>query len=155
MLPRIFSAVLLLGIAFSLSSLAGAEEKPALAVLPFFVEKGEEPDRAAVCPICKGAYRKGEIQAGGPVVLRRLLHPKMEALNLFKVTPAEKVDEILSPRRRLEMEAKPLDSSIRLGKEMNVDFVLVGFVYRFEERVGSSLGVEKPASVGFDLSFCA
>ncbi len=34
---------------------------------------------------------------------------------------------------------------------MNVDFLLVGFLYRFEERVGSSLGVEKPASVGFDL----
>jgi hypothetical protein len=142
---------LLLGATFSLLSPAGGAENPTLAILPLLVEKGEEPDRAAICPFCKGAYRKGEIQAGAAVVLRRLLHPKMEALNLFSVTPAEKADEILTPRRRQEMEEKPLASSIRIGKEMNVDFVLVGFVYHFEERVGSSLGVEKPASAGFDL----
>ena len=151
MLPHIFPAVLFLGIAFSLSSPAVAEEKPTLAILPLFVEKGGEPDRAAVCPICRGAYRKGEIEAGGPVVLKRLLYPKMESLNLFQITPVEKVDEILSPGKRQEMEQKPLSASLRLGEEMTVAFVLVGFVYRFEERVGSSLGVEKPASVGFDL----
>jgi len=49
------------------------------------------------------------------------------------------------------MEQTPLASSIRFGKEMNVRFLLVGFLFRFEERVGSSIGVEKPASVGFDL----
>jgi hypothetical protein len=34
---------------------------------------------------------------------------------------------------------------------LNVDFVLIGFLFRFEERVGSSIGAEKPASVGFDV----
>ncbi len=28
---------------------------------------------------------------------------------------------------------------------------MVGILFRFEERIGSSLGVEKPASVAFDL----
>ena len=32
-----------------------------------------------------------------------------------------------------------------------MDFIIVGFLFRFEERVGSSIGVEKPASVAFDI----
>ena len=28
---------------------------------------------------------------------------------------------------------------------------MIGILFRFEERIGSSLGVEKPASVAFDL----
>jgi hypothetical protein len=38
-----------------------------------------------------------------------------------------------------------------MGKELKADFVMLGILFRFEERVGSSLGVEKPASVAFDL----
>jgi hypothetical protein len=150
-LLRLFSVLLMLGMTFLLSSLGSAEQKPTLAILPFFIEKGEDPGRGAVCPVCKAVYRKGEILASGPVVLKRLLYAKMEALKLFEITPVEKVEEILSARRRQEIEQKPLSSSLRLGKEMNVDFVLMGFLYRFEERVGSSLGIERPASVGFDL----
>jgi hypothetical protein len=32
-----------------------------------------------------------------------------------------------------------------------VDFIFVGVLFRFVERIGSSIGVEKPASVGFDV----
>jgi hypothetical protein len=34
---------------------------------------------------------------------------------------------------------------------LNVDFIFIGFVFRFEERIGSHIGAEKPASVGFDV----
>lgn len=149
--PYLFLLFLVLGMAFALPSLGRAEGKPTLTIVPFFIEKGDDPGRGAVCPICKAVYRKGEIPTIGPIILKRLLYPKMESLNLFDITPPEKVDEILSPRRRQEMEQTPLASAIRFGKEMNVRFLLVGFLFRFEERVGSSIGVEKPASVGFDL----
>jgi hypothetical protein len=38
-----------------------------------------------------------------------------------------------------------------LGKTLNVDFIFLGVLFRFEERIGSSIGAEKPASVGFDV----
>ncbi|MGQ9646478.1 MAG: hypothetical protein ACUVWO_08090, partial [Thermodesulfobacteriota bacterium] len=41
--------------------------------------------------------------------------------------------------------------SIQIGKALNADFVLIGTLFLFEERIGSSLGVERPASVSFDL----
>jgi len=40
---------------------------------------------------------------------------------------------------------------LQIGKELKADFVLIGNLFLFEERKGSSLGVERPASVGFDL----
>ncbi len=103
-----FSVLLMLGMTLPLASLGRAEQKPTLAILPFFIEKGEDPDRGAVCPICKAVYRKGEILASGPVVLKRLLYPKIEALKLFEITPAERVEEILSGKRRQEMEPETL-----------------------------------------------
>jgi len=122
-----------------------AEEKPSLAILSFFIE------REAVCPICRTVFRKGEILPNSPNTLTRLLYQKMEAKGMFKVIPLEKVEEALSNLDRKQFHEKPMSSSIQLGKELNTDFVLVGFLFRFEERIGSSIGVEKPASVGFDL----
>jgi len=146
-----FHFFLVLGMTFILLSEGRAEQKPSLAILPFFIERGEEPGRGAVCPVCKGVYRKGEILGSAPILLNRLLYPKMETMKVFNLLPSERVEKFFPPGRKEEIGLKPLPSLVELGKEMKVDFLLAGFIFRFEERVGSSLGVEKPASVGFDL----
>jgi hypothetical protein len=122
-----------------------AETKPHLAILPFFIESG------AVCPICKGVFRRGEILLGSQNTLTRLLYQKIETIGAFKVLPSEKVEEAFSNWDKRTFEEKPMSSSIQLGKELDVDFVIVGFLFRFEERIGSHIGAERPASVGFDI----
>jgi hypothetical protein len=77
----------------------------------------------------------------------------MEAKGTFRALPMEKVEEALSHRDQTPFEEKAVQSSIQAGKELNVDFIIVGFLFRFEERIGSAIGVEKPASVAFDLHF--
>ncbi len=133
------------------SSELRAQEKPGLAIFPFFVERVEDPARGAVCPICKGIHRSGEVVPGSQNTLTRGLYGKMEALGTFKVLPLEKVEEALSKGNQIRFETNPIPSSIQLGKELNADFALICILFRFEERIGSSLGVEKPASVAFDL----
>ena len=128
-----------------------AEMKPSLAVLPFFIHRGEGPGRGAACPICKGVIQRGEILLGSQNTLTRLLEQKMEALGTFKVLPLEKVEETFSQVDRRQFELKPMRSSIQLGKTWNMDFIFIGVLFRFEERIGSSIGAEKPASVGFDV----
>ena len=130
---------------------AKAEMKPSLAILPFLIERGEDPGRGAICPICKRVYGRGEILSGSQNRMTRLLQQKMETLGIFKVLSAEKMEETLSLWDKKPFEEKPMSSSIQLGKELNLDFIIVGFLFRFEERVGSSIGVEKPASVAFDI----
>jgi len=129
-----------------------AEQKPSLVILPFFVERIENPSRGAIiCPLCKGIYRYGEVFPGSQNILTRLLYGRIEGFGRFKVLPLEKVEEVLSPSMQEQFEERPIPSTIQIGKGLNVDFILVGYLFRFEERIGSSVGAEKPASVAFDI----
>jgi hypothetical protein len=130
---------------------AKAEVKPSLAVLPFFVGDPDEPGRGVVCPICGGLFRSGEVMVGSQSILTRLVYQKMETLGTFNLIPTEEVEDALSRRERKRFEEKLIPNSIELGKELSADFIVLGFVFRFVERIGSALGVERPASVGFDI----
>jgi hypothetical protein len=130
---------------------AKAELKPGLAILPMFVGKPDEMERGVVCPICKGLFASGEVMAGSQNILTRLIHQKVQGLGTFNLLPAEKVEDALSRWEMKRFEEKLIPNSIELGKELSADFIMVGFVFRFVERIGSSLGVERPASVGFDI----
>jgi hypothetical protein len=143
--------LIVLGVILAWDVALRAETMPSLAILPFIVQRIEDPSRGAVCPICKGPYRRGDILRGSRNTLTRLLQEKMETVGKFKVLPAEKVEEALSQSDKRQFELTPMRSSIRLGKTLNMDFIFVGFLFRFEERIGSSIGAEKPASVGFEI----
>ncbi|PIV19906.1 MAG: hypothetical protein COZ69_08725 [Deltaproteobacteria bacterium CG_4_8_14_3_um_filter_45_9] len=143
--------VLTLGLTPLWMSEVRAEMKPSLAILPFFIERGGDPGRGVVCPFCKRIYRKGDILPGSQNTLTRLLQEKVEAMGTFNVLLLEKVGEALSQSERRQFEIKPMHSSIRLGNTLNMNFIFVGYLFRFEERIGSSIGAEKPASVGFDV----
>jgi hypothetical protein len=141
----------ILGMTFAWGAPLRAEAKPSLAILPFFIEKVDDPTRGAICPVCRAVYRPGDILAGSRNTLTRLLQEKTEAMDKFAILPPEKVEEALSQSERSQFELKPLRSSIQLGRTLNMNFIFIGFVFRFEERIGSHIGAEKPASVGFDV----
>ena len=131
---------------------ARAEAKPSLAILPFIIERVEDQEqRTAPCPICKGIHRRSEILPGSQNTLTRFLYEKMEANGAFRIIPMKRVEEILSHWEKRHFEERPLPSSLQVAKEVNADFVFIGYLFRFEERIGSRLGVDRPASVGFDV----
>jgi hypothetical protein len=140
-----------LGIVLISNIASRAETKPSLAVLPFFIQRGEDPGKGAPCPICKGVVLRGEIVPGSQNTLTQLLQQKIESTGTFKVLPPEKVEEAFSQIERRQFELKPLRSFIQLGKTLDMDFIFIGILFRFEERIGSHFGAEKPASVGFDV----
>jgi hypothetical protein len=146
-----FLSVMLFMLIISMGPELKAEEKPSLAILPFIVQKAEDPARGAVCSVCKGIHRSNEVVPGSQNILTQILYGKLEALGTFTVLPSGKVEEARAKGNRNRFETDPISASTQLGKELNADFVMVGTLFRFEERIGSSLGVEKPASVAFDL----
>jgi hypothetical protein len=150
-MKRVLLLLFVFGMVLTWSVQLRAETTPSLAILPFFVERVEDPSRGAVCPFCMGHYRKGDILRGAQIVLTRLLQEKMEAMGAFRVLPLERVEEALSQSGRGQFDLNPMRSSIQLGKTLNMDFIFVGYLFRFEERIGSRIGAEKPASVGFDV----
>jgi hypothetical protein len=46
----------------------------------------------------------------------------------------------------------PMEMIRQVGNTFEADAVLIGHVYRWQERVGTDYGVETPASVAFDIS---
>jgi len=150
-MKQLLVSFFILGVILAWSVPLKAETKFSLAILPFIIERVEDRARGAVCPICGGLYGKGNVLAGSQIYLTRLLQEKMEAMGTFKLLPPEKVEEALSESDRRQFDLNPMRSSIRLGQTLDVDFIFVGFLFRFEQRVGSSIGVDKPASVGFDV----
>jgi hypothetical protein len=150
-MKRFLLLLLVLGMILATSIALRAETKPSLAILPFMIHRADELGRGVACPICRGIIQRGEIAFSSQNTLTRLLYQKMESKETFKILPLEKVEEAFSQIDRMQFELTPLRSSIRLGKTLNMDFVFVGVLFRFEERIGSSIGAEKPASVGFDV----
>ena len=148
---RFLLLFLMSGMLLSWSMELRAETKPTLAILPFLSERIDDPSRGAVCPVCGGVYKKGNILYGSQHTLAQLLQQKMDTLEMFKIVPLEKVEDIFSRMDKGQFELRPLRSAIQFGKELGVDFIFVGYLFRFEERIGSRIGVEKPASVGFDV----
>jgi hypothetical protein len=139
------------GILLSGSVEGKAETKPTLAILPFLIERIEDPSRGAVCRVCQRVYKSGNILPGSQRTLAQLLQQKMDTLGTLKIFPLEKVEDLFSRTDKGQFELRPLRSALQLGKELGVDFIFVGSLFRFEERVGSRVGVDKPASVGFDV----
>jgi hypothetical protein len=139
------------GMLLSGSVEVGAETKPTLAILPFIIEKMEDPSKGAVCPVCQGIYKRGDVLYSSQRTLTQLLQQKMETPGTFAILPLEKMEEVFSKMDKGQFELRPLRSAIQLGKELNVDFIFIGYLFRFEERVGSRIGVDKPASVSFDV----
>jgi len=148
---RFLLLFLMSGMLLSWSVEVKAEERPTLAILPFLIERVDDPSRGAVCPACGGVYKKGNIQYGSQRILTQLLQQKMDALEMFKILPLEKVEDAFLKADKGQFELRPLRSAIQLGRELNADFIFIGYLFRFEERIGSRIGVDKPASVGFDV----
>jgi len=147
----VIMVLLVLASILGVASAGRADPRPSCAVIPFFTQSHEDPTQGNVCPVCQRAARRGDVPPGALDSLTRLLHQKMEVRKEFRVSPIEEVETYPELLRNELFQTKPVTSSIELGRALNVDYVFFGFLYRFDERVGSSLGVEKPASVGYDL----
>ncbi|HMK77371.1 MAG TPA: hypothetical protein VK568_14480 [Thermodesulfobacteriota bacterium] len=148
----LFLSFFVLGLVIPRVDEARAETKPRLAVLPFFFERLNNQARGTVlCPLCKGVFETSPVPSAAVIYLSRLLYQKMDALDRFGITPVEKMEETLTPTMKEQFEEKPFPTAVQIGKELGVDFIMVAYLFRFEQRIGSRIGAEKPASVGFDV----
>lgn len=106
------------------------------------------------CPLCDSVY---EIEPVAPEADAFLTDHLLATLNRredFTLIPPDEargvVNQLVSPDGRL---MPPLELLQQVGQSVDADGILLGRVYRFEERVGAEYSAEKPASVTFDLLF--
>jgi len=81
--------------------------------------------------------------------------------HLFKQLLEDKIHEFISPGQAKgvlsTLVSKDLvigDTEIiqEIGKAFSADAVLIGYLYRWRERIGTDYAIDRPASVAFDLN---
>ena len=126
-------------------------ERPlqSVAVIPFFIgDPSGEGKRFVKSPISGRLFVAGEIGPNSQGELTNLLYQKLSAFPKLHCVPLKEVEEAMKGE---DFERDPIASAQKTGERFGVDGVLLGWVFRYEDRIGNAISVERPASVSFVL----
>lgn len=104
------------------------------------------------CPICGKVFIAGSIQEGSDVMLTKHLVSFIKSNTDINIVYPDQSsmdsDDFKSGNVSMAHEVNKLTES---GRLMGADAVMIGHLYRFSERIGTTYSVVSPASVAFDL----
>ena len=104
------------------------------------------------CPVCGRVFIAGEVADGAANFLTdqsiALLSRHTDYQLVFERLTTGSLAALYSANQTTVAAKKALADK---GRENDADMVLVGFVYRFRERLGHGYGAESPASVDFGM----
>ncbi|MBU4563558.1 MAG: hypothetical protein KMY53_16750 [Desulfarculus sp.] len=124
-----------------------------LAVMPFIrVDAPIQPGGTVCCPLTGATYNAGQIIPGAERVLDDALNLALPNLTNIPFVPYAQTGLVfaqIAGRQYMDSLRKDVAAT---GKKLGADAVMVGFIFRFRQRVGTGYAVDKPASVAFDLS---
>ena len=122
------------------------------AVVPFEAVYGQVGQEVIRCLSCGNIFGSGPIEGNPAVPLTRLLWDLLtEKGKGFDFINPDQVEGFYNILLSKGIEKDPLQLMKTLGVQMKADYVLWGHIFRYQERIGKAYGVEKPASVAFDL----
>lgn len=118
-----------------------------IALVPFFPFRTDRPDQRLVRPPgFEGFVTVGEIAPEGAQTITSLFIKKLIGTG-YSLVPKEMVVKTLPSGETLE--EKPEILAQRLALQLRSDSVLMGWVFRYRERIGNAWGARQPASVAF------
>jgi hypothetical protein len=75
---------------------------------------------------------------------------QINALGRCELIPSDQAQAAAEGVDPKVFQQDPIGVAAQIGRELGLDAVVIGAVYRFEQRQGSALGVQSPASAAFD-----
>ncbi|MDA3972347.1 MAG: hypothetical protein PF442_13455 [Desulfobulbaceae bacterium] len=127
-----------------------------MAVMPFVrgtteaQKKEDKLDKTLDCQFRSLCVFDEDIFPADEDVVTRLVQTELRRKFNDKMVPLARVRETYGMLEK-ETTDTPLEVAVRLGQSLGVDHVLVGLVWRYQERVGSAMAATDPASVAFSL----
>jgi hypothetical protein len=123
-----------------------------IAVISFQpLNPGEESGKTVFCPICGIGASSGNILKGSEKIIEEIFVNKLGELKEVKLIPEDKVDSVYKRISSESLKEPLVKTLIKVGNELGADFLAVGYVYRYIDRVGSNYSAERPASVDFEI----
>ncbi len=124
-----------------------------LLILPFKDMSAVYGENLSVrCPLCGNIFTTGNVAKGADNILTERLISLIENRKGFKLIPTSQALGVLSALlSKNEKSLSEYELLIETGRSLNADAVMVGYVYRFRQRLGNRYSVDTPASVAFDI----
>lgn len=157
-------ALLLCGAMIMTAACQGAPKRQApptwrpqrVAVLPFATVPPDGQGSSTACsPLTGAVYTCGvdkQMNNEAEAVLQDQLLSILSQQSAFDVVPPAQAGPVFQRQRRHEMGQNLAKAVAATGRQLGVEGVLVGHIYRFRQRVGGAAAAESPASVAFDLA---
>jgi hypothetical protein len=120
-----------------------------IAVLPFSQAKPEDTIDQLIPRSLAG--QKDLTAVSAETIVQAIFLAKLGESKRIEIVPVDQVESVCRQITKECISVKETDLIKKLGKELRADAILVGYVYRYQERVGTPYGVEKPASVAFEV----
>jgi hypothetical protein len=122
-----------------------------VAVLPFLLVKPDAPGQRMI----KGLYgtyffRTGDLPARAGSEVTTAFQRKLNALGRCELIPLDQAQAAAEGMDPQAFQKDPIGTAAQIGRELGLDAVVIGGVYHYEQRQGSALGVQSPASAAFD-----
>ncbi|MFH1058482.1 MAG: hypothetical protein V1797_07365 [Pseudomonadota bacterium] len=122
-----------------------------VAVLPFAVATGDD-EGSVRSPLTGASFRPGAVAEGAGLALDASLGQQLGQVASFQVVPAGQTGAVMERLRRENISLDLMQAVQTTGKKLKADGVLIGFIYRFAQRVGGPYAADRPASAAFDLA---
>ncbi len=122
-----------------------------LAVFPFQTVIPEDESTTVRCPICGSVNSSGSIVKGAEQIVQEIFTDKLKELKDADIIPSERVAGVYQRVSADSLKQTVLQTLQRAGSELHADVAVIGYVYRYRERVGYDYSAERPASVGFEI----
>lgn len=124
-----------------------------IAVMPFLLGgsdaiKEQKLEKTLDCRLRGLCYLMDDLQSDAGKILTDIHQQKLKKIIGDKVVPAAQAEVAYNGLTGKESRT-PRELAIELGKQLRADHVMVGLVWRYKQRAGSSMSVQSPASVAF------
>ena len=136
---------------------SGPEAKQTLVirsvvVLPFEkVTERYEMGTSVRCPVCGAIFQAGPIEIGADTYMTEQLMGWVKDNAPWTLIPSGTAEGVRSRILSEEVGMSAHRLLVETGKGLRADAVISGTIYRFKQRIGTSLSVDRPASVALGV----
>jgi hypothetical protein len=123
-----------------------------VAIMPFV--KGKHPQKIEEtlnCPYANICFEDENVLPGADKALTRMLQEMLSIDLKDALLPPDRMEYIYETMKINYADDTPASFAQRLGKSLNVRYMVVGNVWRYKNRTGESFASSKPSSVAFSL----
>jgi hypothetical protein len=122
-----------------------------VAILLFLNAKPEVSGQRMI----KGLYgnyffRTGDLPGRAGPEVTAVFQRQINNLGRCELIPADQAQAAAEGIDPAAFRKDPIGVAARIGRGLGLDAVVIGAVYRYEQRQGSAIGVQSPASAAFD-----